>query len=142
CRGSTRGRGGREHAETGGGALGLGWGMGARRIRHRCADWRGFVAAGLLLLLSGLRLFPRVWLWLRLPRLYLRLRLSVLLLRRLLPALLRRGLLGGGLWVPPKAGGGVPHSFRGPQKNPGSPCPRQKTSRRPRRPRLSRSPGV
>src|SRR5215471_20702104 len=56
-------RSGREHDETGGGPLGLGLGMGARRIRHRCADWRGVVAAGLLLLLSGLRL-PRVWLWL------------------------------------------------------------------------------
>src|SRR5262249_50654962 len=67
--------------------------MGARRIRHRCADWRGVVAAGLLLLLSGLQLLPRVWLWLwlRLSGLHLRLRLSVLLLQRL-PALLRRVL--------------------------------------------------
>src|SRR5262245_55612957 len=75
--------------------------MGARRIRHRCADWRGVVAAGLLLLLSGLRLLPRVWLWLRLSGLHLRLRLSVLLLRRLrrlLSALLRRVL-----WLPDSA---------------------------------------
>src|SRR5215510_1019593 len=91
-------RNGREHDETGGGPLGLGLGMGSRRIRHRCADWRGVVAAGLLLLLSGLRLLPRVWLWLRLSGLHLRLRLSVLLLRRLLPALLWRLL-----WLPDSA---------------------------------------
>src|SRR6266481_7316445 len=72
CR-STRRRGRPEHDETGGSAMGMG--LGPRRIRHRCADWRGVVAAGLLLLLSGLRLLPRVWL--RLSGLWLR--LSVLL---------------------------------------------------------------
>src|SRR5262245_66655823 len=84
----------------------MGLGLGPRRIRHRRADWRGVVAAGLLLLLSGLRLLPRVWLWLRLSG--LRLRLSVLLrrlrrLRRLLPALLRQ-VLWRVLWVPACAG--------------------------------------
>src|SRR5215470_20139267 len=78
--------------------------MGARRIRHGCADWRGVVASGLLLLLSGLQLLPRVWLWLwlRLSGLQLRLRLSGLLLRRLLPALLRR-VLWRLLWLPDSA---------------------------------------
>src|SRR6516225_2076564 len=104
---SARRRSGREHDETGGGPLGLGLGMGARRVRHRRADWCGVVAAGLLLLLSGLRLLPRVWLWLRLSGLRLRLRLSVLLrrlrrLRRLLPALLRR-VLWRLLWLPASA---------------------------------------
>src|SRR5215470_4081293 len=94
-------RSGREHDETGGGPLGLGLGMGARRIRHRCADWRGVVAAGLLLLLSGLRLLPRVWLWLRLSGLRLRLWLPVRV-RRLLPALLRR-ILRRLLWLPGSA---------------------------------------
>src|SRR6516225_6578300 len=88
--------------------------MGARRIRHRCADWRGAVAAGLLLLLSGLRL-PRVWLWLRLSGLHLRLRLSVLLrrlrrLRRLLSALLRRVLWQ--LWLPDSAAIVIHHACR------------------------------
>src|SRR5262249_59002880 len=101
--------------------------MGARRIRHRCADWRGAVAAGLLLLLSGLRLLPRVWLWLRLSGLRLRLRLSVLLLRRLLPALLRRGLLGG-LLVPGKAGGRLPSSFLRANRIHPHPLPRPHTS--------------
>src|SRR5262249_15101785 len=81
--------------------------MGARRIRHRCADWRGVVAAGLLLLLSGLRL-PRVWLWLRLSGLHLRLRLSVLLLQRL-PALLRR-VLWRLLWLPDSAAVVIHHA--------------------------------
>src|SRR5262245_66613212 len=84
--------------------MGMGLGLGPRRVRDRRADWRGAVAAGLLLLLSGLRL-PRVWLWLRLSG--LRLRLSVLLqrlrrLRRLLSALLRR-VLWELLWLPDSA---------------------------------------
>src|SRR5262245_60183025 len=86
--------------------------MGSRRIRHRCADWRGVVAAGLLLLLSGLRL-SRVWLWLRLrlSGLHLRLRLSVLLrrLRRLLSALLRR-VLWRLLWLPDSAAVVIHHA--------------------------------
>src|SRR5262249_19108554 len=85
--------------------------MGARRIRHRCADWRGAVAAGLLFLLSGLPL-PRVWLWLRLSGLHLRLRLSVLLLRRLrrlLPVLLRR-VLWRLLWLPDRAAVVIHHA--------------------------------
>src|SRR5262249_18720735 len=102
---SARRRRRREHNETGGSALGMGLGLGPRRIRHRRADWRGVVAAGLLLLLSGLRLLPRRWLWL--PLSGLRLRLSVLLrrlrrLRRLLPALLRR-VLWRLLWLPASA---------------------------------------
>src|SRR5215467_6425384 len=87
--------------------------MGARRIRHRCADWRSVVAAGLLLLLSGLQLLPRVWLWLwlRLSGLHLRLCLSVLLLRRLLPALLRR-VLWRLLWLPDSAAVVIDHLGR------------------------------
>src|SRR5262245_47723953 len=84
--------------------------MGSRRIRHRCADWRGVVAAGLLLLLSGLQLLPRVWLWLRLSGLRLRVRLSVLLLRRLLPALLRR-VLWRLLWLPDSPAVVIRHAF-------------------------------
>src|SRR5262249_57152140 len=101
--------------------------MGSRRIRHRCADWRSVVAAGLLLLLSGLQLLPRVWLWLwlRLSGLQLRLRLSGLLLRRLLPALLRRGILGGP-FAPARAGGGSPPLFLGFEKYSALtfPCPK------------------
>src|SRR5262249_60633719 len=97
--------------------------MGARRIRHRCADWRGVVAAGLLLLLSGLRL-PRVWLWLRLSGVHLRLRLSVLLLR---PA--RRGPFGlppagdmlVGLYYAPPRGAGRRPGARPPQDHPRHP---------------------
>src|SRR5260221_14745522 len=71
--------------------MGMGLGLGPRRIRRRCPDWRGVVAAGLLLLLSGLQL-PRVRLWLRVSG--LRLRLSGLFLRRLLRRLTRAFLLG------------------------------------------------
>src|SRR5260221_10058217 len=85
CR-ATRRRGRPEHDETGGSAMGMGLGLGPRRIRRRRADWRGVVAAGLLLLLSGLQL-PRVRLWLRVSG--LRLRLSGLFLRRLLRRLRR-----------------------------------------------------
>src|SRR5258707_7630170 len=49
CR-STRRRGRPEHDETGGSAMGMG--LGPRRVRHRCADWRGVVAARFLLFLS------------------------------------------------------------------------------------------
>ena len=67
----------------GGGAGGGGWGGGTRRLRRRRTAWRGAVAASLLLLLSGLRL------WVRLSGLQLRLRLSVLL-RRIRRRILRR----------------------------------------------------
>src|SRR6266852_1014569 len=97
----TRRRRRREHDETGGSAMGMGLGLGPRRIRRRCPDWRGVVAAGLLLLLSGLQL-PRVRLWLRVSG--LRLRLSGLFLRRLLRRL-RRLLwrLQPLLWLPRRA---------------------------------------
>src|SRR6266567_8724141 len=66
---AARRRSRREHDETGGGPLG--WlGVGFRRLRHRGADRRGAVAAGLQLLLSGLRLrlrLPGLWLRLWLP---------------------------------------------------------------------------
>src|SRR5262249_56186267 len=88
--------------------MGMGLGLGPWRVRDRCADWGGVVAAGLLLLLPGLRLLPRVWLRLRLRlRLSgLRLRLSVLFLRRLLRRRLRRllwRLLPPLLWLRPSA---------------------------------------
>src|SRR5437870_11022626 len=91
---AARRRSRREHDETGGGPLG--WlGVGLRRLRHRGADRRGAMAAGLQLLLSGLRLrlrLPGLWLRLWLPGLWVR-RLLSALLWRLLPRV--RSLPGG-----------------------------------------------